>query len=276
MKKDITDILCVDLEDWYNANLACLPEGVQPESRIEKNTDILLDLFEKYRVKATFFAVGEIAEKFPDMIKKIALAGHEIGCHSNCHRLIYDLTPEEFREDTRQAKAILESIINKPVETYRAPSWSITEKSFWALGVLSEEGFKRDSSIFPFKNFLYGVKNAPRTPYCAKKYDNKSHLLEIPPSTLRVLGVNIPFSGGFYLRALPYWFICFAFKMVHREGSPVIMYIHPWEIDADTPRLKLNLRDSIITYYGIGRNKKKIEKLLKKFSFASMEEINIK
>lgn len=265
------NILCVDLEDWYNANLADLG-NVQKTSRIENNTYVLLELFRQYGVKATFFVVGEIAEKFPGLVRKILDNGHEIGCHSYAHKLVYSLTPDEFREDTKKAKELLERVTGEKVNSYRAPSWSITESSFWALGILKEEGFKYDSSIFPFKNFLYGVADAPRFPYNSSKYDSHSDLEEIPPSTLRILGINIPFSGGFYFRALPLWVVKSAFSWFNRKEKPVVFYIHPWEIDSETPRLKLNCRDRVITYFGIKKNKNKFEKLLKKYKFTSIQD----
>lgn len=274
MKNDkrIKNILCVDLEEWYNSNLETPPIDFQPESRVEMNTWKLLSLFEEYQAKATFFVVGDVAEKHPNLIREIYKRGHEIGCHSEKHRLVYQLSRKEFLEDTHCAKCRLEEIIGVPVVSYRAPSWSITEKSFWALEVLEREGFRFDSSIFPFKNFLYGVKNAPRFPYRTKKYNVNSNLMEFPPSTIRVLRKNIPFSGGFYLRALPVLFVAMCIRILNKQGHPAVMYIHPWEIDPDTPRLSLNLRDRLIQYWGIRINKKKLVYLLKRFSFTSLLE----
>lgn len=269
----IKNVLCVDLEDWFNANLAQLPNDLEPERRVEQNTWRLLSIFEEYQVKATFFVVGEVAEKYPDLIREIYKRGHEIGCHSAKHRLIYELSKEEFLEDTHCAKKRLEEIIGVPVVSYRAPSWSITEKSFWALEVLDNEGFRFDSSIFPFKNFLYGVKDAPRFLYRTEKYNPNSKLTEFPPSTIRILGKNIPFSGGFYLRVLPVFLVSMCVRYLNRQGHPAVMYIHPWEIDPDTPRLKLNLRDQVIQYWGIKNNYRKLVFLLKHFSFTSILKI---
>ncbi len=273
--RKIKNILCVDLEDWFNANLAQLSNGVEPESRVERNTWKLLSLFEKYQAKATFFVVGDVAEKYPELIREIYKRGHEIGCHSAKHRLIYELSKEEFLEDTHHAKRMLEEIIGVPVVSYRAPSWSITEKSFWALEVLDREGFRFDSSIFPFKNFLYGVKNAPRFPYNTKKYNLNSNLTEFPPSTMRILGKNIPFSGGFYLRALPVVLVAWCIWYFNKRGNPAVIYIHPWEIDPNTPRLHLKLRDQLIQYWGIKKNYGKLCYLLKRFLFTSLLENTI-
>lgn len=268
----IKNVLCVDLEDWFNANLVRLPDGAEPESRVEQNTWKLLSLFEKYQAKATFFVVGDVAEKYPNLIREIYKRDHEIGCHSAKHRLVYELSEQEFLEDTHRAKRRLEEIIGAPVVSYRAPSWSITEKSFWALEILEREGFRYDSSIFSFKNFLYGVKDAPRFSYNTKKYNQNSNLIEFPPSTMRILGKNIPFSGGFYLRALPVSWVAWCIRHLNKQKNPAVVYIHPWEIDPNTPRLKLNLRDRLIQYWGIRNNYDKLVYLLKRFSFTSLLE----
>lgn len=265
------NIFCVDLEEWYDANLVNKNVDGFMEDRVEKNTLHLLNMFERSNTYATFFVLGSVAEKYPELIKKISAKGHEIASHGYGHQLVYTLTQEEFRQDIRRAKQITEEILGKEIVSYRAPSWSIREESFWALQVLQEEGFQYDSSIFPFKNFLYGVADAPRFEYRTKKYNEKSDLMECPPSTIRILGVNIPFSGGFYLRALPYWFIKGCIKSLNKKGKRVVMYIHPWELDPGTPKQKeINLRDKLIQYWGIRGNEKKLIKLLYNFEFDTM------
>lgn len=271
-QQKVKNVLCVDLEEWFNANLAELPDDMEPERRVEANTRKLLELFDEYHAKATFFVVGDVAENAPELIREIHDKGHEIGCHSAKHRLVYELTKEEFSDDTHHAKSLLEEIIGAPVLSYRAPSWSITEKSFWALEVLQREGFRYDSSIFPFKNFLYGVKDAPRFPYNTKKYNANSDLIEFPPSTMRILGQNVPFSGGFYLRVMPAFLVARFIESLNGKGHPAVVYIHPWEIDPDTPRLEMNIRDRIIQYWGIRKNCNKLIYLLKRFSFTSLTE----
>lgn len=269
------NILCVDLEDWYNANLASGIDKLHAESRVVKNTKTLLKIFKKARIHCTFFVLGSIAEKFPELILDIKKEGHEIASHGYAHQLVYTQNEEEFRQDIKKSKLIIENIINEPVESYRAPSWSIREDSFWALKILQEEGFKNDSSIFPFKNFLYGVSNAPRFVYSTKKYNSGSGLKEYPPSTIRIMGMNIPFSGGFYFRALPFWFIKLCIGIINKKGHACIMYIHPWEIDSNTPRIKLSMRDSLIQYWGINRCKNKLIKLVHSFEFVSMHEMDM-
>lgn len=238
---------------------------------MEENTEVYLEALERNHATATFFVLGFVAEQHPGLVQKIAQAGHEVASHGYGHQLVYKQTPEEFRQDIQRSKKLLEDIIGKPVRGYRAPSWSITEESLWALTILEEEGFAYDSSIFPFKNFLYGISGAPRFPFAAAKYQPRAEkLLEIPPSTVRVPGMNVPFSGGFFFRALPYPFIHLFAKQVNREGHPVVFYLHPREIDPQQPRLKLSKRDALIHYYGIGACRRKMEHMLRDFSCQSI------
>lgn len=268
------NIFTIDTEDWFHANYEdnLFENSKKIKSTVEENTNVYLELFEKYHSTATFFVLGFVAEQHPNLVRQIANAGHEIASHGYGHQLVYKQTPDEFRQDVRRSKIILEDIIGKQVKGYRAPSWSITEESFWALSVLEEEGFLFDSSIFPFKNFLYGVNNAPRFPYYAKKYNPRvENLLEIPPSTVRLPGMNLPFSGGFYFRAMPYPLIHAFIKNVNHTDS-VVFYLHPREIDPEQPRLNLNSRDALIHYYGIAGCKKKLSKVLKNFPCESIQE----
>lgn len=268
--KTLKNFFCVDLEEWYNANLAQCDSNEKYQPRIEENVHALLDLFDRHGVKATFFVLSSVAENFPDLIRAIEERGHEIASHGYAHQLVYTQSQDEFREDVRRGKRILDEICRKPVIGYRAPSWSITEKSLWALKILKEEGFCYDSSIFPFKNFLYGIANAPSLPYRTTRYHEETDLLEIPPSTLRIGHMNFPFSGGFYFRVLPYWVVRYCILRLNKGGHPAVMYIHPWEIDPGTPRLKLSFRDSLIQYYGISGCRKKLEKLFREFSFTNL------
>lgn len=267
------NVMCVDLEDWYNTNLVIGIDEDYAESRVENNVKKLLSIFKKTHTRCTFFVLGSIAEKFPELIKTIKKEGHEIASHGYAHKLVYTQKPDEFREDLRKSKKIIEEITNFPIISYRAPSWSINEDSFWALQILQEEGFKNDSSIFPFKTFLYGVANAPRFVYSSDKWNIQSTLREFPPSTFRFAGINIPYSGGFYFRLLPFWFIRFCIKVNQRKGHPSIMYIHPWEIDVKTPKIKLNFKDALIQYYGISSCEKKLVKLLNSFEFTSIDHL---
>ena len=269
------NIFTIDTEDWFHANYedGLFENSASVQSTVEENTEVYLQALEKNRSTATFFVLGFVAEQHPGLVRRIADAGHEIASHGYGHQLVYKQTPEEFREDILHGKKLLEDITGKPVLGYRAPSWSITEDSLWALEILAENGFAYDSSIFPFKNFLYGIAGAPRFPYKAKKYNEAAgDMMEIPPSTYRVLGVNVPFSGGFYFRAVPYWGIKFCSGRVNKHGQPVVYYLHPREIDPQQPRLKLSRRDALIHYYGIKGCRRKLEKVLADFSCEAIRD----
>ena len=203
--------------------------------------------------RATFFVVGWIAEKHPDLLKEIADRGHEIGCHSYMHRKIYDIGPDKFREDTKKAKEILEDLTGGPIYGYRAPSYSITKRSLWALEILLELGFTYDSSVFPIHHDMYGIPTAPRVPFLwdmngdspriienlkAQISNPRSRfLVEYPISTARIFGQKVPIAGGGYFRLFPYWFTRWALRKINdEEGQPFVFYLHPWEIDPDQPR----------------------------------------
>ncbi len=231
--------LTVDVEDYFQVSAFEKNVGFDNwdsyTPRVENNTQKILDLFDTHQVKATFFVLGWVAEKFPDLVKKIDKKGHEIACHSYCHRLIYNLTPAEFKADTLKAKNILEQTIGKKVKGYRAPSYSITKKSLWALDILEELEFEYDSSIFPIHHDRYGLPDAPRF-----KYKHPNHnLIEYPISTALIFGRKIPVAGGGYFRLFPYWFTEKALKKINQqEHQPFIFYFHPWELDPDQPRMK--------------------------------------
>lgn len=262
--------LTIDVEDYFQ--VAALKEVVGPHenwdnypARVDNSTRMILNLLDKYNVKATFFIVGWIAERFPQLVKDIDAAGHDIGCHSYYHRLIYDLTPEEFRRDTKAAKDILEQIIGQPVLTYRAPSYSITNKSLWALDILEELGFTRDSSIFPIRHDRYGIPDAPRFKYTIPGHN----LIEYPISTSIFLSRKIPVAGGGYFRLFPYWFTRMALKKINRrDKQSFIFYIHPWEVDPGQPRLNgLSALSKFRHYNNLDQTASRFEQLLTDFPF---------
>ena len=199
--------LTIDVEDYFQVE--AFARQIDPKTwdsyslRVEKNTDRILALLEQRGVRATFFILGWVAERCPDLVKRIQELGHEIGCHSYGHQAIYNGTYEDFERDLRRAKAVIENITGRALKSYRAPSFSITSRTMWALGVLAEEGFENDSSIFPIAHDLYGIPDAPRFPYI-KVLDSQHVIKEFPPSTLRFCGKNFPVGGGGYLRLLPY------------------------------------------------------------------------
>jgi polysaccharide deacetylase family protein (PEP-CTERM system associated) len=194
--------------------------------------------------------------------------GHEIGCHSYWHRPVFELTPQEFREDTLRAKSILESICGKRIASYRAPSYSITRKSLWALDILKEAGFKIDSSIFPIIHDMYGIPESPRFGYTLPG----NGLYEFPITTMMLWGKNIPVGGGGYFRLFPYWFTKFALRRVNNtEKQPFVFYLHPWEIDCNQPRFnKARLFSKFRHYNNLGKTRDRFERLLNDFEFVPL------
>jgi len=269
MRQPLTNYLTVDVEDYFQ--VAAFERAISPDEwdqhpcRVVANVHTILDLFTAHDVQGTFFIVGWIAERYPDLVLEIERQGHEIGCHSYRHRKIYDLTPEEFRDDTRKAKDILEQIINKPVYGYRAPSYSITQKSLWALDILAELGFRYDSSIFPVYHDNYGIPDAPRFPYLLEKQG----LMEYPISTVRFSRLNLPIAGGGYFRLFPYWFTRMALRRINkREQQPFIFYFHPWEIDPEQPRIEsAGAKSRFRHYLNLTKTKKRLLRLLGDFRF---------
>jgi polysaccharide deacetylase family protein (PEP-CTERM system associated) len=264
----ITNYLTIDVEDYFQVsafdNVVRPEEWAACESRVERNTRKILVILAEQNIRATFFIVGWVAERFPALVQEIDRAGHEIGCHSYLHRRIYTLTPEQFHEDTKQAKDILESIIGKKVAGYRAPSYSITNQSLWALDILQEAGFQYDSSIFPMRHDLYGIPDAPRFPYRLP-----NGLQEYPISTAMMMGRKIPVAGGGYFRLFPYWFTKRALSGVNaQEKQPFVFYLHPWEIDPDQPRMKNASWLSRFRHYNnLEKTEARLNRLLGDFAF---------
>ncbi|HVP41537.1 MAG TPA: XrtA system polysaccharide deacetylase, partial [Candidatus Krumholzibacteriaceae bacterium] len=249
--------------------------------------------------KATFFVLGWIAERYPDLVRRIQKEGHEIACHGYGHRLVYAQSRDEFTQDIRRAKSILEDITGAKVMGYRAPSYSITNKSQWAFEILAEEGFKYDSSIFPIHHDFYGMPEAPRFPFaislngnnnvefsmlnCESNVFNNSKLntqnshfiIEFPLSTVKVLGTNFPISGGGYFRLFPYLLIKRGLRSINeKEGRPFIFYMHPWEIDSDQPRVKgLSSRSSFRHYVNLDKTESRFRRLLKDFQFSTVKNV---
>ncbi len=264
-----TNYLTIDVEDYFQ--VAAFDKVISPDCwqqyqcRVVQNTSRILELLAFHNVKATFFIVGWIAERYPDVVLDINRQGHEIGCHSYWHRKIYDLSPEEFKQDTLQAKQILEEIIGRPVLGYRAPSYSITRKSLWALDILSELGFKYDSSIFPVYHDNYGIPDAPRFEYKLDEQD----MMEYPISTVQLPGMKLPIAGGGYFRIFPYWFTRAALRRINvKEKKPFIFYFHPWEIDPEQPRVhNAGLRSRFRHYVNLKKTFTRLNRLLESFSF---------
>ena len=264
-------VLSVDVEDYFQveafAQTVTRASWDQWPSRVVPNTQRVLELFAKHQAKGTFFIVGWVAEKFPHLVHEIQSHGHEIACHSYWHRTVYSLSPEEFRKDTRRAKQVIEDAGGTAVNGYRAPSWSITTSCLWALDILAEEGFTYDSSIYPIHHDLYGVPGAKRFPY-TYTCSNGLTLREYPPATLRFMGQNLPAAGGGYLRIFPSAFTELAFNQFENNyGERVVVYLHPWEVDPEQPRIGGSLKSRLRHYTSLSRMSNKIDSILRRHKF---------
>ena len=224
-------------------------------------------------MRATFFVLGYEAEERPALIRTIAARGHELACHGYDHRLLTRIDPETFRADLRRGKAAIEDAAGERVSGFRAPSYSITRSSLWALEVLADEGFAFDSSIFPVRHPCYGIAAHPRFLHRLQLESGRS-LIELPPTTLRLAGINLPAAGGAYLRQLPWRFVDLALRRsARRHGMPGLLYLHPWEIDPDQPRIATDRLTGIRHYRGLAAMHAKIDRLLGRLEFAPMGEI---
>jgi polysaccharide deacetylase family protein (PEP-CTERM system associated) len=265
--------LTIDLEDYYHVSAfkEVMPAGQwnSQYSRIERNTNLLLDLLDEARCKATFFTLGWVAEQHPEVVRHVAQRGHEVACHSLRHRVVYEMTRAEFREDTRQAKQLLEDCSGTPVFGYRAPSFSITQNSLWALEVLAELGFKFDSSIFPVKHPNYGMPKASRDPHRIETPSGS--IVEFPMTTLELAGFRSPFGGGAYFRLLPYWYTRWGIRFLNeREHRHVCVYLHPWELDPEQPRMSGRLTSRMRHYLGLRGTPAKFRCLICDFEFCPL------
>ena len=273
----VSNILTVDVEEYFH------PTEVQSSvdssrwsalpSRVEGQLALILDLFQRKGVKATFFVLGWLAERCPGMLRLIVDDGHEIGCHSYSHQLVYDLTPAEFKEDTRRAVRIIEDACGVTPRLYRAPSYSITRESMWALEVLVECGFTYDSSIYPIAHDRYGIAGFERHAHVLHTPSGPIH--EIPIATVKLPNGRVaPVGGGGYLRLLPYCYTAAGIRRVNLgEGKPACIYFHPWEIDPDQPRLASGLVARMRTYGGLKGMERKLERLLSDFRFGPMTKV---
>lgn len=253
----------MDVEDWYHAHdlnmdMSCWSDL---EDRVVYSTDLLLDLFDKYKTRATFFILGCVAQKHPDLVRRIAAGGHEIGSHGYWHRMVCQQTKDDFRDDLLSSKLLLEDIAGKEVNLYRAPSWSISGDSLWALEILEEEGFICDSSIQPFKTPLSGISGSPVVPFHPVIGGRRLRLVEFPPTVLPVGKIRVPFAGGLYFRALPLWLIVPALKRVNKT-RPGMIYVHPWETDSGQPRIPVPAIIKITHYLNLNRTLDKLERML--------------
>jgi len=273
---DIVNAMSVDVEDYFQVSafdrVVSRAGWDEFDSRVVPNTQRILELFAQEGVRATFFVLGWVAERFPRLVKEIALAGHEIASHGYHHQLLYTLTPAQFREDARTSKALLEQASGSPVLGFRAPSYSIVESSLWALDILIEEGYAYDASIFPIHHDRYGIPNAERHAHVLRR--KSGTLIEMPASTTRVGNVNLPIAGGGYFRLLPYAWTRWGISRVNRrERKAVVFYFHPWELDPDQPRFAVGAASRFRHYTGLAKTAARLRRLLHEFRFTSVADV---
>ncbi|ODS30905.1 MAG: polysaccharide deacetylase [Candidatus Scalindua rubra] len=287
--------LTIDVEDYFQ--VTAFEKYVKYEdwdiypSRVESNTLKILEMLDELSVKATFFILGWVAERCPSVVREIQKRGHEIASHGYKHKLLYHISPEDFRKDIRRAKMLLEDISGKKINGYRAPSYSITEESMWALDILIKEGFLYDSSIFPILHDIYGMPNARRFPHEISRPSGM--IKEFPMSTFKFRISNfaplpagwqglpfvgqefrIPISGGGYMRLFPVWLIRRVINHINkREGQPAILYFHPWEIDHEQPKIRAGIRSRFRHYINLDRTAGKVKHLLSSFKFAPIGQV---
>lgn len=272
----VLNAMSVDVEEYFHASAL---ERVAPRAtwdalptRVVPTTQALLALFASRQVRATFFILGWVADRYPQLVRDIAAAGHEVASHGYWHQIVYSLTPDEFREDVRRSKQVLEDLVGRPVAGYRAPSFSITRQSLWAVDVLLDEGYRYDASIFPVRHDRYGIPDAPRHTYSLEQ--NGRTMTEVPPSTIRLGGQNLAVAGGGYFRLLPYaWTRAGIARLNRHERRPAIFYLHPWEIDTEQPRLPVGLATRLRHYGNLGRTEGRLARLIDEFRFAPVADV---
>jgi polysaccharide deacetylase family protein (PEP-CTERM system associated) len=266
--------MSVDVEDWFCVhNLSRLipyADWDKCESRVERSTTRLLDLFGKHRVEATFFVLGWVADRFPDLVREIERRGHEVATHGYSHQLLTFMQPEEFRADLQRSLVALARTTTQEVRGFRAPSFSLTKKTLWAVDILRESGIQYDSSVFPVTFHPdYGIADADLRPYRLAE-----GLTELPMGVAEVLGRRVPCSGGGYFRLYPYAVTRALMRRCNQQGRPVMFYLHPWEADPDQPRVAgLSWSKRFRHYNNLDRTEERLEWLLNDFAFTSARQL---
>jgi len=275
----LRNAMTVDVEDYFQVSAFERHisrqdwDGIKP--RVYENTAKILDLFGQYQIRATFFTLGWVAERYPDLIKRMVAEGHEVASHGFEHVRVTEQTPEQFKSDVTKTKMLLEDIAGCPVSGYRAASYSIGAKNLWALPILEEAGYRYSSSIYPVKHDLYGMPDAPRVAF---KPENTADLLEIPITTIRCFGRNMPCGGGGFFRLYPYVLSKWAYRYINSvEKQPGIFYFHPWEIDPDQPvQANLPAKTRFRHYLNLNKMENRLRRLLNDFSWDTMQHVFLK
>lgn len=271
----VVNAMTIDVEDYFQVS-ALEPHIARDEwaripRRVEANTDRILAILDARGVHATFFVLGWIAERHPELVRRIAAGGHEVASHGYAHTRITQQTPAEFRDDVVHAKRLLEDVVGEAVLGYRAPSYSVGPSTLWALDILNEAGYRYSSSIFPIRHDLYGMPHAPRFPF----YPRPAGILEVPVTTVRLGGQKLPCGGGGYFRLLPYATFKWALRRVNGgDRRPGVFYFHPWEIDPGQPRVAgVNFKSRFRHYVNLHRMEAKIGRLLDDFRWSRMDRV---
>ncbi len=269
--------MSVDVEDYYQvsafAKSVDTSEWEQHESRVVENTHRLLNLFSEKKIKATFFVLGWVAEREPQLVKEIHNLGHEVASHGYSHQLIYNQSQEVFKEETIRSKKMLEDLIGEQVLGYRAASYSITKRNLWALDILYEAGFVYDSSIFPIRHDRYGIADAETVPHKLAT-PNGSELVEFPLTTRRIGKLNIPVAGGGYFRLYPYFLTRHFLKAVNKkQDEQFVFYLHPWEVDPQQPRIEASWFSKFRHYNNLEKCESRLNHLINDFNFTTMKSV---
>ncbi len=262
--------LSIDLEDWFCAyNLRIKSDDWDRcELRVEQNTRRILDVLSRHKTQATFFVLGWIAQRVPELVREIDACGHEIATHGYSHTLLTELTPEAFAADLERGLAATRACTRQDILGFRAPSFTVTLKTLWALDVLADHGLVYDSSVFPIQYHPdYGMPGA------ALSIHKIGGMTEVPLSVARVMGKNIPCSGGGYFRVFPYALTRYLMRQCNREGRPVVFYLHPWEVDPGQPRVAMPLSKRFRHYYNLDRTLGRLDRLLTDFQFAPIRKV---
>lgn len=271
--------LTIDVEDYFH--VTAFERHVRRDEwdhyplRVERNSLRILDMLDEFGIRATFFVLGWVASRKPGLVSEIHKRGHEIACHGYGHQLVYRIGPAKFKEDVRKAKDILQDICGEMVVGYRAPSYSITKKSLWALDILIEEGFNYDSSIFPVYHDNYGIPDAHRFPHEIARPSGTIREFPLSTSPVRIMGkeYRLPIAGGGYLRLFPSRLLRKGIRRINTlEGKPAVLYFHPWELDPEQPRIKAGMKSRFRHYLNLHKTEGKLRYLLNSLKFGTMYE----
>ena len=273
---EVVNALSVDVEDYFQVNafktVVSRSQWPSYPARVPDNTRRVLDLFDAHGVRGTFFVLGWVAERHPELVREIARRGHEVACHGYGHELVFDIGPEAFRADIGRSRHLLEDLVGGSVKGYRAPSFSVTDRSMWALDILLEEGFLYDSSMFPIRHDVYGTPGIDPFPHPIDR--ERGRIWEFPMTTVALSSRRFPVSGGGYLRLLPVALVRRAFRRVNRrDRRPGVLYFHPWEFDPGQPRIAAPIKSRFRHYLNLAQTEGKVRHLLQSLRFAPMAEV---